>query len=85
MLSVSKLWRKRGIGTSCPQTSILSSPIVLRYLVFLNSCCPTPLSSTASALVRNSIQVMKEHGVDEVRESHSQLIVHRAHAHTLTS
>jgi hypothetical protein len=64
MLSVSKDWRKRGIG---------SSLITLHSLLIIASRFPVSLSPltillvTASTLVRHSIEAMKDHGVEEVR------------------
>jgi len=52
MLSVDKRYRKRGIGSSPP-----SPP----------RCPPATQRSTASSLVRRSIEAMKEGGVEEVR------------------
>lgn len=50
MLSVSKNWRKRGIGRLFSvHWRVHSTDLVL-----------------ASTLVRNSLEVMKEHGVEEV-------------------
>jgi peptide alpha-N-acetyltransferase len=53
MLSVNKEWRKRGIGLS------LSHP----FHIFLTS---NKLFFLASALVRSSIEAMREHGAEEV-------------------
>jgi GNAT superfamily N-acetyltransferase len=52
MLSVSRDWRKRGIGS----------------LIYCSSLCflLTLHWSLATALVRNALDVMKQHGVEEV-------------------
>jgi hypothetical protein len=52
MLSVSKNWRKRGIGEHFMP-------------IFIYKRVPYPVS--ASTLVKNSVNAMKQHGVEEAR------------------
>ena len=66
MLSVHRNWRKRGIGA-------LSFPAVGDSSVLTARRC----LSTASTLVRRSVEVMKKHGVEEVpsRPPHAPRVV----------
>lgn len=72
MLSVDKNWRKRGIGLSSFSTFFPPSPDILQmngeiHQLWCGLSCFFFLFFSASTLVRNSIDAMKEDGVEEVR------------------
>jgi hypothetical protein len=65
MLSVSKNWRKRGIGASFQKCSFVSSSCLSRCPCASVDECVSCMIFTASTLVRNSMEAMKENGVEE--------------------